>query len=372
MLATLLTLGVVCAAVWVAVFLLTNFGWASRAPLGDTIYGVDFSCKQAEWLGEDCRSAYTAVLDQLSVRHVRLSAYWSDVEPRRGDYDFSSIDWQVAEAKRRGVGVTLSVGIKGQRAPEFYIPNWALAGRRIPDGSSPTEYPDIASSALDFVQATVRHEADEHAIEVFQVENEPYVHFWRTAHDWSLPEWFVTREAEQVRAADPQSRPLLITHASWLRTDGTWRRILGPADIVGEAMYTKRQRGPLAFLYLYPFHIGPLTPDLPAQERTARTEGKAVWISELQAEPFEAPWIDLLDARSCAFPSISAGLLRGNLEMAARSGAERAYLWGAEWWYYCLTQHQDGSLWAVAQQAFHESAVHEDARRTQTAAVPPR
>jgi hypothetical protein len=269
------------------------------------------------------------------------------------------------------VGVTLSVGIKGQRAPEFYIPDWALAGRRIPDGSSPAAYPDIASAALDFVQATVRHEAGESAIEVFQVENEPYVHFWRTAHDWSLPQWFVSREAETVRAADPQARPLLITHASWLRTDATWRRILGSADILGEAAYTKRQRGPLAFLYLYPFHIGPLTPDLPAQERMARTKGKAVWISELQAEPFEAPWVDLLDSHSCAFPSISAGIMRGNLDLAARSGAERAYLWGAEWWYYCLTQRHDSSLWSVAQQAFHESAVREDARRTQSTVAPP-
>jgi hypothetical protein len=336
-----------------------NCGWSSRAPLGAPIYGMDFSCRQAEWLGEDCHAAYTALLEQLGVRHVRLSAYWDEIEPAPGQYDFSTIDWQIDEAAQHGAAVTLSVGIKGQRAPEFYMPAWVVAGRHIPDGSSPADYPDIAAAAVDFVHATVDHEAGKSAIEVWQVENEPYVHFWHTAHDWSLPAWFVAREAATIRGADPERRPLLITHASWLRTDGTWRQILKSADIVGEAAYTKRQRGPLAFVYLFPFRIGPLTPDLPGQEQSAQGQGKAVWISELQAEPFEAPWIDIQDAKTCAFPSISPDLLRSNLTLVARSGAQRAYLWGAEWWYYCLTARHDASYWQAAKEAFAASAARE-------------
>lgn len=334
-------------------------GWYTRAATSEPVYGVDFSCRQAEWLGLDCRTAYTAMLDQLDVRHVRLSAYWNEIEPRPGVYDFSGLDWQIAEAADHGAVVTLSVGIKGQRAPEFYLPDWARAGRRIPDGGSPAGDPVIAAAALDFVRATVSHEAGQPAIEVWQVENEPYVHFWHTAHDWSLPEWFVAREAATIRAGDPERRPLLITHASWLRTDGTWRQILQTADIVGEAVYTRRQRGPFAWLYLFPFRIGPLTPDLPGQERTARSEGKAVWISELQAEPFEAPWVDLQDPRVRSFPSINPALLQANLSLAARSNAERAYLWGAEWWYYQLTVRDDPSLWQVAQKALAASAARE-------------
>jgi hypothetical protein len=342
-------------------------GWASNAPLGTPVYGLDFSCRQAEWLGEDCHAAYTAIVEQLGVRHIRLSAYWNEIEPAPGQYDFSSIDWQIDEAARHGIAVTLSVGIKAQRSPEFYMPEWVVAGRHIPDGDSPANYPDITAAALAYVRATVAHEGGNPAIEVWQVENEPYVHFWGTAHDWSLPEWFVEREAATVRSADPRRRPLLITHASWLRTDGTWRRILNTADIVGEAVYTRRQRGPLGFVYLLPFHLGPLTPDLPGQERTARTMGKAVWISELQAEPFEAPWVNIRAAPVCDFPSISPDLLRSNLELAQRSGAERAYLWGAEWWYYCLTQRHDASYWQVARQVFAASATRELAQ----AGVPP-
>jgi len=344
-------------------------GWYTR-PAGDPpIYGVDFSCRQADYLGLDCQAAYTAILDQLDVRHVRLSAYWDEIEPQPGQYDFSSLDWQIAEAADRGVGVTLSVGIKGQRAPEFYLPAWITAAHHIPEGGSPAADPVIAAAALDFVRATVIHEAGQPSIEVWQVENEPYVHFWRTAHDWSLPEWFVAQEAAAIRAGDPARRPLLITHASWLRTDGTWRDILKTADIVGEAVYTKRQRGPFAGVYLFPFRIGPLTPDLPGQERTARSQGKAVWISELQAEPFEAPWVNLEDPGARSFPSIDPALLEANFSLAARSGAERAYLWGAEWWYYRLTVRGDPSLWQVARQQLAASAAREQQHRRLPAAA---
>jgi hypothetical protein len=336
-----------------------NSGWYLHAPLAAPTYGVDFSCRQAEWLGEDCRTAYTAILEQLDVRHVRLSAYWDEIEPRQGQYDFSTLDWQIAEAADRGVAVTLSVGIKGQRAPEFYMPEWVRAGRPIPDGGSPADNPAIAAAALDFVRATVAHESGVRAIEVWQVENEPYVHFWHTAHDWSLPQWFIAEEAAAIRAGDGEHRPLLITHASWFRTDGTWRGILKTADIVGEAVYSRRQRGPFAGLYLFPFRIGPLTPDLPGQERTAHAEGKALWISELQGEPFEAPWVDIKAPHAGPFASITPELLQANLTLASRSGAERAYLWGAEWWYYRLTVDGDASLWQVAQGALAGSAARE-------------
>jgi hypothetical protein len=351
--------------------LAVNSGWYLHAPVGTPVYGVDFSCRQASWLGEDCRTAYTAILEQLDVRHVRLSAYWDEIEPSQGEYDFSTLDWQIDEAAAHGVAVTLSVGIKGQRAPEFYMPDWVRAGRPIPDGGSPADNPVIASAALDFVRATIAHEAGQPAIEVWQVENEPYVHFWHTAHDWSLPPWFIAEEAAAVRAGDGAQRPLLITHASWFRTDGTWRQILKTADIVGEAVYSRRQRGPFAGIYLYPFRIGPLTPDLPGQERTARAEGKALWISELQGEPFEAPWVDIKAPRTSAFPSLTPALLQANLTLASRSGAERAYLWGAEWWYYRLTVDHDPSLWQVAQGALAASAAREGSPRAAGRPTPP-
>ena len=69
------------------------------------------------------------------------------------------------------------------------------------------------------------------------------------------------------------------------------------------------------------------------QARTARKAGKEFWVTELQAEP----WTDH-DSRLITPDSPSANLspqkLRQNVIYARKSGAERIYLWGSEWWLY--------------------------------------
>jgi len=42
--------------------------------------GVTFSWKYSEELGLDWREVYTAMLDDLGVRKVRLPAYWDHIE----------------------------------------------------------------------------------------------------------------------------------------------------------------------------------------------------------------------------------------------------------------------------------------------------
>jgi beta-galactosidase GanA len=58
------------------------------------------------WTGE----TYIALLDEVGVKKMRLPVYWDLVEKERGQYDFSDVDWQLAEAKKRNVEVILSIG----------------------------------------------------------------------------------------------------------------------------------------------------------------------------------------------------------------------------------------------------------------------
>ena len=332
--------------------------WYDTAPLGTPAYGVDFSCRDTDELGEDCRQTLTAILEQLHPRYLRLAAYWDQVEPRPGVYDFSSIDWQIAEAQSHGARVTLSVGMKGQRWPEYYLPAWLISSQPIPDHTSPADNTAVASAALTYIGAVVAHEAGQPAIEAWQVDNEPLVHTRTSYRGWYLTLPFVQREAATIRAADPRRRPLLITNSSDIYipfADPVWRGLLSVGDILGESLYPKRQRGPFAQLYLYPYQIGPFTPDLYAQARTAKQQGKQFWISELQAEPYEAAGVRLTDNSTCNWPSLPPEQLRANIQLARRSGAERAYLWGAEWWYYCLTVHHDARFWQIGQEVLHES-----------------
>jgi hypothetical protein len=155
-----------------------------------------------------------------------------------------------------------------------------------------------------------------------------------------------------VRANDPGGHPIVVSHASWTRLDDHWRWILDHADAVAHSIYVKRQRGPWDWFYIFPYRLGPLTADLRKQADEANRRGKALWVGELQAEPFESPNVDVRRVPTDRAASFSARWLDTNVELAARSGATRVYLWGAEWWLYLHDVRDEPELWSKARLLF--------------------
>src|SRR5690606_31190151 len=115
--------------------------WPHTEPLGAPEFGVNFSCNHAEFLLlEDpggthapddrpgraawCATTLGRLHDAVGFTHVRISVEWAEVEPSEGVYDFSALDAMLAEAERRDIGVMVTVGMKAQRHPEYYIPTW--------------------------------------------------------------------------------------------------------------------------------------------------------------------------------------------------------------------------------------------------------
>lgn len=331
-------------------FLLAERQWYTTAPMGDPVIGANFSCKRAEYFGQDCDAALASILDDLGVRRLRLSVYWSDVEREPFVYDWSSIDRQLNELQARGAMALVSIGAKAQRYPEYWLPTWLRLEAKIPIDAMPEDDPLIQQHLFPFLEAATAHLATHPEVEALQVENEPFVHFEGHAFGWRFRKPFVQREIETVRAADGGRHPLVISHASWLQTDQTWRWILDRVDVVGQSVYTKRQRGPWPWLYIFPYRIGPLTPDLPGQARTASRQGRQLWITELQAEPYEGPGVDVRRAPPAEARSFSVRWLDDNLTLARRSGATRVYLWGIEWWLFRKEQRGDDAYWQRGRQ----------------------
>ena len=87
-------------------------------PVRDPVLGVSFSQKRATELGLDWKANYTALLDDMHVPTFRLMSYWDLHEPVRGQFDFSSLDWQISEAAKRGATVSLAIGLRQPRWPE--------------------------------------------------------------------------------------------------------------------------------------------------------------------------------------------------------------------------------------------------------------
>lgn len=340
-----------------ALYLLIQYQWYDTASESSPGIGVNFSCKRAEYLGQDCHAALAEVLDDLGARSFRLSIYWSDVEQAPGQYDWSSIDWQLDMLRQRGARAVVTVGMKAQRYPEFWLPTWLRLAANIPENGFPEDNPLIPEYLFPYLDAATRHLRDNPAVDSIQVENEPFVHFQGHANGWHIRRAFLAREIATVRAADGGIHRISISHASWLRRDDTWKWILDNADVVSQSVYTKRQRGPWSWLYIFPYRLGPFTPNLPGQAREAARRGKELWIAELQAEPYEQPTVDVRRGRGQAAASFSPRWLEDNLRLARRSGATRVYLWGVEWWMYLRDEQGDSSLWDAGRRLFGPTSV---------------
>jgi hypothetical protein len=334
-------------------FLLVQLSWARSGTPANPEIGINFSCNQAEYLliedptrgaagyvaddrpgrNEWCADTLGRLLRETGARHVRLSVEWSEVEPEQGRFDFGLVDALLSAAGDNGARVLLGVGIKGQRAPEFYIPGWVRRRATLAQGEVISDDPVVRDAALAMVGAVVEHTSGSPAVEAWQAENEPYIASPRS-DGWSLSLAYVKEVVAAIRANDPQGRPVSINHAQHWAFDQRWRDALADSDVLAASLYPFRNYSILGIEFVANIvEFGPLGSNYRLQGRLAHEAGKQFWITELQAEP----WTDG-DARliSPARPSsnLSPAKLRQNIEYGRRAGADRLYLWGAEWWLF--------------------------------------
>ena len=325
--------------------------WYDAAPQGNPQFGISYSCNQARYLlgaSVDCAGTLAAILDDLGARHVRLSLYWNAVEPQPGAFDFSETDALIAAARAHGADVLLTLGIKAQRYPEVYLPSWLANTASLPEGAVLDRLPGVRDAALAFVDAAVAHYADDTTVTAWQVENEPFIKNFQTIDGWTVSAQTTAAEAAEVRRNDAQHRPVVVTHSAWTIYDQAWKQALGLGDVLGENVFTKKA-WIRPWWYFFPYHIGPLAPDLPGQAALARREGKQLWITELQAEPEEQRALpQTLDGNA---DSLTPQNFAATLRLARRSGASRVYLWGSEWLYAVRATPRGTLLWNEARAA---------------------
>ncbi|MFA6390067.1 MAG: beta-galactosidase, partial [Patescibacteria group bacterium] len=171
-------------------------------PKSELSYGLTFSKKKASDLGFDWKKVYLSVLDELKVKKLRLAAYWDEVEPAKGKYEWADLDWQVKEAEKRNVELILAVGSRLPRWPECHYPGWAK--------DSSKEETD--SRLLNYIKETVKRYKDSKAVKYWQVENEPFLnHFGECPNpDKNL----LDKEIALVKSLD--SREIVITDSGEL------------------------------------------------------------------------------------------------------------------------------------------------------------
>jgi len=305
-------------------------------PTDDLELGVTYSPRYAAGLGLDPRATYVRMMDELGVRRVRLPLYWEEIEPVRGTYDFSDLDFYLLESEARGVTIILSVGYKQPRWPECYPPRWAA------DLSTDALRPLI----LGLVGAEVRYARRWSHVRMWQVENEPFVHFGDCGDATVLTPEFVNEEIALIHQLD--ERHVLLTDS------GEWSTLLPamstPNVDIGVSVY---RDVPLSGFGLsrYPLPAWSYT----AKDWVARSitgVHNATIISELQCEPWfvngnlkEVPY----EVQRSQFPPEQ--IVLANLEYAQRTHFRSAYMWGAEWWYW-MASHGHAEYLEAARYAF--------------------
>lgn len=311
-----------CAVLFLLVGFLNTFIFL---PVKSPVYGVSFSVKQAKNLGVDWQANFTALLDDLQFKNFRLMSYWDDVEPARGTFDFADLDWQFAEAHKRGAKISLAIGLRQPRWPECHAPQWSLALK----GN------EWKQALYAYMEVVVNRYKGHPALASYQLENE------------GMNNWFGTCDV-------PDRQRLIEEFALVKRWDSSHKVIMSLSDQHGLPL---GQPVPDEYGFsvyrtvwndkFYPH--GYITYPTPLWYHRARAaiiiaiHHRPVMVHELQVEPWgpiDTKYLSVAEQNK----SMSPEQIGKNIRFARQIGLRDIYLWGGEWWYWRQAQG-DPTIW---------------------------
>ena len=274
-------------------------------------YGVSFDTEYAQSLGLDPKEVFGTLVNDWNFKQVRISAHWNRVETLPGKYDFSELQYYLDEAEKNNVKVIVAIGNKTPRWPECRPPAWLTEFSR----ESYMKY------LRGYMLATVENFKNHPALEMWQVENEPFLPFGKCL---LLTKKELSDEVALVKGVD-SSHPILVADSGEL---STWYFTSKSADYFGTTLYR----------VVWNKYIGYWNYDwIPAviyrwkMKLVGRPLDKA-FVVELQAEPW-SPNMGLKDLPVDEQKrSMNIIRLKKNIDFAQRIGVARTYLWGGEWW----------------------------------------
>lgn len=318
----------------VAVLLLIVLLILARKDVPDKIiYGMSYNVPYARELGLEPDKVFDAILHDLGVRHLRLAAHWTLIEPAPDQYDFSWMDADIKKAEEAGAQVIFGVGRRLPRWPECHVPQWAQE----------LSWEDQQKEIREYIEAVVTRYKDSPAITHWQVENEPFLEVFAHDHCGDLDEAFLEEEVALVRTLDP-SRPILVTDSGNL---GMWHGAYRAGDAFGTSVY----------VYFWNPELGQFRTVLPAWAYRAKENilsflfgQKETFLIELSLEPWLIePVVNVPLADQ--FERMDLEKMDEILRYAEDTRFEKQYLWGAEWWYW-LKEQGHPEIWERGQTLF--------------------
>ena len=296
--------------------------------------GVSFIPSYASSLGVDPQKNLDELLN-IGVKHLRLTSYWSEGEPKEGHYDFSQLDWQFQKAEQHNAKIMLSLGLRQPRWPECHIPDWAV--------NQPADrwQPQLE----DYIKAVVERYQDSPALQSYQLENEYFLKGFGTCTNFDRQR--LIDEYNLVKETDPD-HPIVIGRSN----NAVGFPVGQPTpDEYSISVYKRVWDAGFSHRYLeYPFPAWFYGWIAGVQEIF---QHRNMMISELQAEAWPPNYKSIPETSlSEQSKSLDAKRLQDRLKYGEDTGMRQIYLWGGEYWYYRKEVLEDPSLWNVAKQKF--------------------
>jgi len=304
-------------------------------PAKDPNLGVSFSREQSEHYGLDWKANFTALLDDMDLKHFRLMSYWSTHEKVRGQFDFSDLDWEVNEAAKKGAKIDIVLGLRQPRWPECWEPDWAyqLQGNA------------WKQALYAYIEIVVNRYKNNPAVENWQLENEAMNNWFgqctpgdrqRLNEEYALVKKLDPTRTIRMSLSDEHGLPL-----------GT-----PVPDEYGFSVYRVvwNTFSPWHFYIVYPaplwFHrLHAMVIDW--------IQHKPIFIHELQMEPWgPTDTKDLsIDEQN---KSMSADQIHKSMTFARQIGAKDIDMWGGEWWYWRKV-NGDPTIWNAVKQEVQDA-----------------
>ena len=298
------------------------------------VWGVNFSQMQAESLKLDWKKNYTALLQDLGARNIKLLTQWDWIEGKKDTFYFADTDWQIAQAQKYHASIIYVVGMKTGRWSECHVPGWA-------DSLSKRDQQD---NILQYITKVVQRYKDSKTIVAWQAENEPLFHFGYCP--WYDKD-FLIKEVALIKSLDP-SRPVIVSDSG---EQSLWFGAAKIADILGVTMYRKawfHLTDTVGFYFSFP--LPPVTYFRKAQ-LVHYFFGKQVISTELQAEPWAPTSLYNLPLDEQA-KTMDVEQFKANIAYAKQTGLGEFYLWGAEYWFWLKETHNKPEIWNEAKKLF--------------------
>ena len=328
--------GKVVLTIIIVVVFLCVAGYIAGKPQKDVAWGINYSSLRAKDLGMEPVGLLRIILTDLHPQHVRLPAYWSELEPEQGKFDFQTIDSLLTEIDKTDTKVVVVLGRKQPRWPECHQPLW---WNNLP----PAEQDE---AVLEMISRAAEHLRLHESISAWQIENEPFFEYGPDCP--TISRNLYAQEITTLKLLDP--RPVIGTDSGekgpWITT--AWAGV----DILGATMYREVFLDKKGYYQTYP--LPAWTYNVKAGlVRMFSSTNKTIGV-ELQAEP----WFAGGDAQTTPIEKqlkhMNAEIFERNVGYATKTGFSENYLWGAEWWYWLQKNHQNDSMVGAAKQLFNK------------------